>query len=75
MELVEISSSEEEVVEVSSEEEVEFVLEKSTAGPVGGRSSDSSGKIILARAGVFPHFINFILEDSSSDEETPVYLI
>ena len=45
VEVVEVSSGEE-----SSEEEVEIVLEKSTAGPVEGRSSDSSGRIILARA-------------------------
>ena len=32
-----------------AEEEVKLVPEKRAAGPVGGRSSDSSGKIIQAR--------------------------
>ena len=42
VEVVEVSSSEE------SSEEVEIILEKSTAGPVVGSSCDNSGWIILA---------------------------
>ena len=70
-EVVEVSSGEENSEEENSEKEVTIVQEKSIAGPVEGSSSDSSGRIILARAQVFLHFIDFIL-DSSSDEETSV---
>ena len=66
VEVVEISSdeesSEEEVKvcsEENSDEEVTIIQEKSTAGPVVGSSSDSSGRIILVRARVFLHFIDF----------------
>ena len=52
-------------------EEVDIVQEKSFADPVQGSSSDSTGKIILARSQYFFSF--FIIEDSISDEETPVF--
>ena len=81
VELVEVSSGEdsgedssEDSSEDSGEEEVEIVLEKSTAGSVSkekeGSSSDSSGKIILARARELLHTYRFYLEGSSSNQES-----
>ena len=52
-------------------EEVEIVQEEYLADPVQGSSSDSTGKIMLARSQYF--FTLYTVEDPSSDEETPVF--